>query len=138
MSLLSKVVEAINKAMDTEADQILRELRDACPKDTGKTAKSFRIMSVDSSYTVGTTGQGVKKRVLIASDKLTAYWADHGNYDSGWVIYPTHQGKLTKNGKRKPPMLGKYPKGIPGYGWRAHVNAYEGTHFVREVADRHR
>lgn len=133
MSLLSKAIGIANKAMKTEADQILKELREACPKKTGKTARSFRIMSMDADAVVGTTGQGVTKRVLIGSTRLTAYWADHGNYDSGQKIYPKH---TRKDGRT--PMLGKYPDGIPGYGWRASVNAYEGTHFVREVADRHR
>ena len=133
MSLVSKATDIINKAMRTEADTILKELRQACPKKTGKTAKTFHIMSEDSNALVGVSGKGVIKRVVIGSTALTAYWADQGNSGSGSPIYPKHE---RKDGRA--PVLGKYPKGIPGYGWRTYVNAYEGKHFVKQVADRHR
>ena len=135
MSLLRTVIDIVNRVMDTEASEILRELREECPKDTGKTAASFHIMGADSQAVVGIGGSGVTKSVLIGSTKQTAYWADQGNAGSGPIIYPKH---ARRDGSNKPPMLGKYPKGIPGYGWRASVHAYEGDHFVRRVADRHR
>lgn len=132
MGLLSKIAKIINRSMDNTAERILDELREACPKKTGATAASFRIMDSNSSYIAGVN---VTDRIVVASDELTAYWADHGNYDSGWIIQAKHPTTRSRSGV---PMLGKYPDGIPGYGWRASVQAYEGTHFVRKVANRHR
>ena len=136
MSLWDKVVGIANKAMKTEADQILRELRAECPKDTGKTAKSFKIMDVGSDYQVGTTGRGLTTRVLIASDSRVAYWAEYGNGGPETILTAKH-----RRADGKTPMLGKYPNGIPGYGWRASVHGYYDPAkqgFVKRVADRHR
>ena len=59
-------------------------------------------------------------------------WLDDGNGGHGAIIRPKHRGK---NGRR--PMLGKYPGGIPGIGWRPYVHGYDGIHFVHEIASRH-
>lgn len=123
MSIWQKVVEAANRAMNTEADQILYELRATCPKDTGDTARSFKILGRNSDSTVPTIGgQGLISSVRIGSTKLTAYYANQGNGGRSRIIRPKRSKALhLKDGS-----------------YRAYVHGYDGTEFVKWVADRHR
>lgn len=122
MSLWEKVVAITNKAMNTEANQILGELRAECPKDSGKTAASFRIMGKGEDATVSVGGRGLITNVRIGSTELSALYADQGNGGKGRIIYPTQAQALhLKDGS-----------------YRASVHGYEGSHFVAKVASRHR
>lgn len=123
MSIWQKVVEIANRAMDTEANQILYELRATCPKDTGETARSFRIMSSEDDSTVSTIGgKGLIRSVRIGSTKLSAYYADQGNGGKSRIIRPKRAKALKlKDGSYRP-----------------YVHGYDGTDFVKWVADRHR
>lgn len=122
MSLWDKVVEIANKAMNTEANQILGELQAECPKDTGRTAASFHIMGGKGEALVSLGGKGIIGSVRIGSNELSALYADEGNGGRGRIIYPTHAKALhLKDGS-----------------YRASVHGYEGSHFVARVANRHR
>ena len=123
MSVWQKVVEIVNDVMNTEADQILYELRATCPKDTGETARSFRIMGKNDDSTVPTVGgKGLIQSIRIGSTKLSAYYADQGNGGKSRIIRPKHAKALKlKDGS-----------------YRTYVHGYDGTDFVRWVADRHR
>lgn len=127
MSLWQKVVVIANKAMNTEANQILGELKAECPRSsTGHNgrhvADSFRIMGKGEGAMVSVSGSGLIGSIRIGSTELGAYYADQGNGGRGRIIHPTHAKALRlKDGTI-----------------RKSVHGYEGTHFVREVADRHR
>ena len=131
MSLLQKVTQIVNKTMNTEAQQILGELREACPSRTGKTAASFHIMGGKEDATVSVGGKGLIKSVRIGSTLLSAKYADEGNGGSGREIRSTrpYDRRGIPPGKMKLSDDGSY---------RAMVHGYEGSHFVKEVADRHR
>ena len=132
MSVLEKVVQIANKAMNTEAQQILDELKEECPKRSGKTAESFKIMLDDSSdVKIGTGGKSFLTRVLIGSKELSALYANDGNIKGsrGGRIYPSGKA-LVFEGSKAPWKDNKYV--LPS------VRAYEGAHFVEKVANRHR
>lgn len=131
MSVLQKVVQIANKAMNTEAQQILGELQEACPKRSGKTAASFHIMGGGEQASVSTGGQGLVKSVRIGSTLLSAKYADEGNGGEGAIITSTrpYDRRGIPPGKMKLSSDGSY---------RTMVHGYEGNHFVREVAGRHR
>lgn len=133
MSLWDKVVEIVNVKMNTEAAEILGELKAACPKRTGRTAGTFRIMGKGGGG-VGTTAGGLLTSVRVGSTDLIAKYADEGNGGSGGRIYP-HGNALAF------PGWGKWAGGGNGKGGKyvlPSVSAYDGAHFVRTVADRHR
>ena len=122
MALWNKVVEIVNRVMNTEANQILYELKATCPKDTGKTAERFHIMGRNEGASVGISGRGLIRSVRIGSTELTAYYADQGNGGPGRIIRPIHAKALKlKDGSIVP-----------------YVRGYDGAHFVKWVADRHR
>ena len=130
MALMDRVVEIVNKAMNTEANQILNELKAACPKRTGKTANSFHIMRGSGEATVSVGGKGLIKSVRIGSTLDSAYYADEGSgATSKYVAFPPYPG--WDYGRR--PYKSK--DGLVHSQGRA---GYEGKHFVKAVADRHR
>ena len=110
MSLVGIVKQAVESQMDEIAMTILVELMDACPKRTGKTAESFEIMKY---------AEGLR---YIGSTRLSAYYADQGNGGRGHIIRPTTKKAL----KLKDGSI------------RKSVHGYDGSHFVAEVANRHR
>ena len=149
MGFLQDTLKKITgKARDELAEQILEELREECPKITGKTAASFHIMS---GGTTGGTGISVSRggtadkggigSVFVGSTEITAKWSDEGNGGENKIITAKHRRKSGAMG-----ALGQYPDGIPGIGWKQYVHGYgEGTRqnghrggFVKRVADRHR
>ena len=128
MAILDKVVEIVNKAMNTEASQILGELKAECPKQTGKTAASFHIMRGSGNATVSVGGSGFITSVRIGSTLDSAYYADQGNSATGKFIAFVPYGGI--DASKRPYAKGKvYSHGRVGY---------EGRHFVKAVADRHR
>ena len=113
MSFTSQVEVKIEAEMERIANQILGEVQDACPKQSGRTAKSFHIEK-----------RGAHSYAIVSS-KLTAYYSDQGN-GSG-RIYP-----------RRAKML-KITNGINRtLGYARSVSTYEGRHYIAEVANRHR
>jgi hypothetical protein len=96
------------------ADKILWELRAACPKQSGRSARSFHVVKRGKNFAV-------------VSDKLSAYYADQGNGGSGRLIFP-----------RKAKAL-KITNGVNRtLGYARCVHGYDGAHFVKAVADNHR
>ena len=115
MSLTEEVLAIAYNKLDELAVRIQYELKQACPKRTGEAASSVFIEKTgDMSRFVGSTNDHF-------------YFADQGNGTGG----------IPKSGKHKVmPISG-------GRGqWIAFrtgpFNNYEGKHFVRDVADRHR
>lgn len=139
MSLIYYLKRIVTGRRDDLAEQILQELKDECPKRSGKTAeKGFYISrgghGTGTSVSLGgSVGKGGIGSVFVGSDKLTAYWADQGNGGENKIIMAKHKRKSGAMG-----ALGEYPDGIPGIGWKQYVHGYEGRHFVKKVADRHR
>ena len=130
MAIWDKVVEIANKAMNTEASQILGELKAACPYRTGTTQRSFHIMRGSGNATVSVGGSGLITSVRIGSTLDSAYYADQGNSaTSKYVSFAPYPGWDTS----KRPYVSK--DGMVHSHGRA---GYEGKHFVKAVADRHR
>ena len=121
MSVWDRVVEAVNVAMNTEAAQIRDELRQACPKRTGETAKSFHIMKIGRGMENGLVGaKGLITSVQIGSTLPSAYFADQGNGER--MIYPKKKKAL------------KFSDGT----FHAYARPYKGANFIEEVARNHR
>ena len=131
MALWDRVVEIANRAMDTEANQILQELRAECkaayPNGTGTTAKSFHIMGKGESSDVSVGGKGLITKVRVGSTLESAYYANYGNSATDkFVAFVPNKGiseSLRPKGTKK-----VYSHGRKGY---------EGAHFVEKVAARH-
>lgn len=114
MSIEALAREIVDIETKRIAEKIYWEVRRECPKQSGRTARSFRIEKRGSSY-------------AIVSDKLTAYYAENGNGGPSTLIYP-----------RKAKVL-KITNGINRtLGYAPYVHGYDGAHFLREIADRHR
>ena len=129
MSVWDKAVEIINKAMNTEANQILGELKAACPKDSGAAAGSIHIMGKNGGD-VGISAQGLITSVRIGANVnwgnhedggLHLYYANYGNGGPGRRIWPTRSRALNTK-----------------HGYYGMVHGYNGSHFIEAVASRHR
>ena len=137
MSVWDKVVGIVNKAMNTEAQQILDELKAECPRSAeghnGKhVADSFKIMGMGSEAMVS-TGRvgGLITDVKIGSTELGAYYAAYGNGGSGRII------RSTRGTDRKGRVPGKME--LKDGTYRTMVHGYTpSSNFVKDVADRHR
>lgn len=114
MSLVAHAERIIETESRRIADKILWEVRAACPKQSGRSARSFRVEKRGRGYAV-------------VSSKLSAYYADQGNGGSGRIIYPTRARAL------------KITNGVNRtLGYARFVHGYDGAHYIREVANRHR
>lgn len=116
MPLAEKVFEICEEHMDTLATRISYELKRACPKRTGEAASSVRIEKIDRTH------------IFVGSDNLHFYFADQGNGTAG---IPKGEPK-----KRVMPISGSRGQMIAFR--TGPFKNYEGKHFVKEVADRHR
>lgn len=115
MSIVEKVREICEENLDRLAVQIQYELKQACPKRTGEAARSVHI-----EKTSDTTR-------FVGSEHLHFRFADQGNGTGG----------IPKSGQRKVmPVSGSRGEWIAFR--TGPFNNYEGKHFVRDVADRHR
>lgn len=124
MSLVETVQTVVKDHMADFAEVIEGELKSACPERSGEAKGSIGIEQMgEFSYRIG-------------GENLHLYYADQGNKEGsrGGRIYPLGKalvfdgwGEHAGKGKGKG---GRYV--LPS------VSAYDGSHFVREVADRHR
>lgn len=139
MSILQKVVDAVNKQMREKAEEILVEVEQAGYKyypDSQNVVPSFHIMDKGEGGQVSGSMRGAfLTRIRIGSDLREAYWAVYGNGQHGGRIYPKNGGALVFPGQG----------GYKGHGRGKHgmyvmpsVRAYKGHNFIKEVADRHR
>ena len=144
VDITSIVIRLTNKRVKELAERMRDEMKEIITRDnhikTGNAYNSIRVyynnaQSTGNFETIASGGMhgGFLTNVSIGSHELSAYYLDQGNGGSGTIIKAKH---MTPNGR--PGSLGVYPDGIPGYGWRKSVHGYDGIHFVKEVADRHR
>lgn len=117
MALTGIIKEIIDEKADDIAQNILVDLMDACPVRTGKTAESFEIHKIGHKYYIGST-------------RLSAFYADYGNGGPGRIIRSTR--RMDRRG-RIPAKL-KLSDGT----YRVYVHGYEGSHFVKAVADKYK
>lgn len=115
MSLVQIVNNVCESEMDRLAQTIRYELKSACPKRTGEAASAIGIEG----------GGTASRRIGGTNDHL--FFADQGNNQSKSRIYPINAKAL--------PISGGNGQWIA---FRAHASTYEGSHFVEEVANRHR
>lgn len=126
MSITNQFINMVNKAFNTKANQIVTDLRNACPKKTGKTANSFRILSKNESMAVGTGS--LLTSVTIGSPLQSAWYANYGNAQN----YSYFGGRGNSG---MPNYVGAgYPKMLY-YDGKMHLSSstYQGSHFVEEV-----
>lgn len=123
MPLVEKVKGICREHMQELAETIEGELKAECPARSGEAQASIGIEPIDDYH------------IFVGGSNMHLYYADQGNNQSGGRIYPHGNalafhgwGKWAGGGHGKP--NGKYV--LPS------VSAYEGKHFVKKVADRHR
>ena len=120
MKKKEKVRAITEEQMMELARTIQGELISACPSDTGAARGSIKIeKESDTLIFVGAHASFPRN----GDDPGThLYYADQGNGGRGRIIRPTRYKALhLKDGS-----------------YRAFVHGYEGTHFIKAVADRHR
>ena len=110
MGLVESVEATIVKKLDEVSQQIEGELKAACPKRSGEAANSIHIQH---------EGQYAR---FVGGTNSHLYFADEGNNQRLGTIYPVRAKAL------------RFTDGT----FHASASTYEGKHFVKEVADRHR
>ena len=110
MSIVSSVRSAIIAELDRVSQQIEGELKAECPKRSGEAAASIHIEE---------TGELSR---FVGGTNAHLYFADEGNNQRLGTIYPVRAKAL------------RFTDGS----FHASASTYEGKHFVRAVADRHR
>lgn len=130
MSLVEKVKTICIEQMDELASTIEGELKAECPKRTGRAAASIHIEELGEYR----RRIGAKANFSDYSDGgVHLYYADQGNGGSGKTIKST---RPTDRLGRKPGKL-HIMNGMHTM-YVSSVSGYEGTHFIKAVADRHR
>lgn len=110
MALVETVMAIAREQMRELANTINGELKAECPKRSGRAAASIHIEQTgETSYRIGGTDEHL-------------FFADQGNNQSKAIIYPVRARAL------------KFTDGS----FHGSAGTYEGKHFVREVANRHR
>ena len=110
MSLADIAKNAITEELDRVAEMIEGELKNACPSKTGRARSAIH-----------TEHTGEYERFVGGTD-LHLYFADEGNNQRLGTIYPVRARAL------------RFTDGS----FHASASTYEGRHFVKAVADRHR
>ena len=113
-------VETLQRACKLTIEETARTIEGEMKSIVGRHKRSGAAlgaihieMGANRAFVGGTGGEGTKH----------LYWLDEGN----------GSGRIYAKGR----ALGKYPNGIPGYGWRKSVSTYAGIHFVHMIASRH-
>ena len=110
MSLVEKVQVIVREQMLDLANTINGELKAECPVDSGEARASIHVEQTGKmSYRIGAAN-------------LHLFFADQGNNQTVSIIYP----------KRKKAL--KFKDGS----FHRSARTYQGKHFVRAVANRHR
>lgn len=118
MSLVEIVHTACGTQMFEIAKRIEGELKAECPVRSGEARRSIHIEKLgDYKYRIG-------------GANLHLYYADQGNGGSSEIITSTR--KYDRNGV--PPGKLKFSDGS----FHPYARGYDGKHFVKEVANRHR
>lgn len=118
MSLVEKVRAITKQGMMELADTIEVELRSECPRRSGEAARSIGIEPIDDYH------------IFVGGSNLHLYYADQGNGGSRRIIKSTRP--YDRNGV--PPGKLKFSDGT----FHTSARGYNGKHFVKMVADRHR
>lgn len=118
MSLVEKVWAITKQGMMELADAIETELKAECPRRSGEAARSIAIEQIDDYH------------IFVGGSNLHLYYADQGNGGSRRIIRSTRL--YDRNGV--PPGKLKFSDGT----FHTSAHGYNGKHFVKKVADRHR
>lgn len=118
MSLVEKVFAITKEQMMELAQTIEGELKAECPKRSGEARGSIHIEPIDDTH------------IFVGGTNLHLYYADQGNGGARRVIRSTR--KYDRKG-REPGKL-RFSDGS----FHSYAHGYEGKHFVKAVADRHR
>lgn len=132
--VMNKVADDSNRIMMADAEILVQELKEECPKRTGTTAASMRILGREEGMRAGIDA-GFITKVKVGSTLKSAYWADQGNDPGGGVIVPSRKKALAFDGWGSYAGKGHGKNGkyvLPA------VSAYEGDHYVTRVANKHR
>lgn len=130
MSLIETVQAVVKEQMQQIAETIEGELKQACPKRTGRAAASIHIEKKgDTTYRIGANANFGDYR----DGGMHLYYADQGNDGSGNIIMSTRP----YDRKGRPPGKLKINTGMQSM-YVPYVHSYEGKGFIKKVADRHR
>ena len=110
MSLVEKVEAITKEEMNRLAKTIYGELKAECPKRSGEAQRSIGIEPID------------EYRIFVGGENLHLFFADQGNNQSKKLILPVKAKAL------------RFDDGT----FHASAKTYEGSHFVKKVADKHR
>ena len=120
MSLVEKVRAITREEMRQLAVTIEGELKAECSSDSGAARASIHIEEIDEAHIFVGAHASFPPNGDDGGTHL--YYADQGNGGRGRIIRPTSYRALhLKDGS-----------------YRASVHGYEGKHFIKAVADRHR
>lgn len=115
MSLVEKVKVICAEKVEELADTIEGELKAECPVATGEAKRAIHIEGLTPT------------RYRIGGKNLHLFFADQGNNQRLRIIYPKGKGNGGANALR-----------FTDGSIHGSARTYEGKHFVKEVADRHR
>ena len=123
MSISEQFVIMVNGEFDEKVEQIVQDLQNYCPKKTGATARSFKVMSKSG----GDGSTGLAKSAIVGSELLTAWFANYGN-----AQHYSYFG-----GKGHPGMPNYSGSGAKGlyYDGEFHLSSrtYQGSKYVEKV-----
>lgn len=141
-SITDIVVGLTNRQIKQLAEQILDEIKaeiDDGHVRSGAARDSFHISYNGAGaaisggdFATGAAGSfhgGFLSYVVIGSNEKSAYYLDQGNGPGR--IYPTNGPYLRFRDSRRAGNTGR------GYKMKS-VNSYEGIHYIKKVADKHR
>lgn len=128
MSLVEKVFALSKEQMMELAKTIEGELKSECPVNSGEARNSIKIEVEDDTH-IFVGAHAVFNSKTGGNGGAHLYYADQGNGGSRTLIYSTR--KYDRRGI--PPGKLSLP-----WGYYSNVKGYDGKHFIKAVADRHR
>lgn len=121
MSLVEIVHAGIIEQMGGIADTIESELKASCPKRSGEARRAIHQEQV-SEFVI---------RIGGTNDHL--FFADQGN-NQKYSYFGGKRNRLAPNHSGRGSRALHFTDGS----WHTYAHTYEGKHFVKDVADRHR
>ena len=121
MSLVEKVRAITLEQMRELAQTIEGELKAECPVKSGEARRSIHIEEIDDTH------------IFVGGTNEHLFFADQGNKQK-YSYFGGRRNPNAPNYQRRGSRVLKFSDGSI----HTYARTYEGKHFVKEVADRHR